>query len=37
MTVILVFALVIDGSSNWLEGAMLMGVYVILGIAFYVA
>jgi Ca2+:H+ antiporter len=37
MTVILVFALVIDGSSNWLEGAMLIGVYVILGIAFYVA
>jgi len=37
MTVILVFALVIDGSTNWLEGAMLIGVYVILGIAFYVA
>jgi len=37
MTVILVFALITDGSSNWLEGAMLMGVYVILGIAFYVA
>jgi len=37
MTVILVFALVIDGSSNWLEGSMLMGVYLILGIAFYVA
>jgi len=37
MSVILVFALVIDGSSNWLEGSMLMGVYIILGIAFYVA
>jgi len=37
MTVILVFALITDGSSNWLEGAMLIGVYVILGIAFYVA
>jgi len=37
MTVILVFALVIDGESNWLEGAMLIGVYIILGIAFYVA
>jgi len=37
MTVILVFALVIDGSSNWLEGSMLIGVYIILGIAFYVA
>jgi len=37
MTVILVFTLVSDGESNWLEGAMLIGVYVILGIAFYVA
>jgi len=37
MTVILVFALLNDGSSNWLEGAMLIGVYLILGIAFYVA
>jgi Ca2+:H+ antiporter len=37
MTVILIFALIIDGESNWLEGAMLIGVYVILGIAFYVA
>jgi Ca2+:H+ antiporter len=36
MTVIMVFALVIDGSSNWLEGAMLVGVYAILAIAFYV-
>jgi Ca2+:H+ antiporter len=24
-----------DGRSNWLEGAMLLGVYVILGIAFF--
>jgi Ca2+:H+ antiporter len=37
MTVVLVFALVLDGSSNWLEGSMLIGVYFILGIAFYVA
>jgi len=37
MTVILVFALLLDGSSNWLEGSMLIGVYLILGIAFYVA
>jgi len=36
MTVIMVFALVIDGSSNWLEGSMLVGVYAILAIAFYV-
>jgi Ca2+:H+ antiporter len=25
----------IDGRSNWLEGAMLLGVYLILGIAFF--
>jgi len=37
MTVIVVFALVLDGGSNWLEGSMLIGVYLILGIAFYVA
>jgi Ca2+:H+ antiporter len=37
MTVVLVFALVLDGGSNWLEGSMLIGVYFILGIAFYVA
>jgi Ca2+:H+ antiporter len=24
-----------DGESNWLEGAELLGVYVILGLAFY--
>jgi len=27
-------ALAIDGKSNWLEGAMLLAVYLILGIAF---
>jgi Ca2+:H+ antiporter len=37
MTVVVVLALVLDGSSNWLEGSMLIGVYFILGIAFYVA
>jgi len=37
MTVVLVFALVLDGGSNWLEGSMLIGVYFILGIAFFVA
>jgi len=36
MTVILIFALLVDGSSNWLEGSMLIGVYFILAIAFYV-
>jgi len=25
----------IDGKSNWLEGAMLLAVYLILGIAFF--
>jgi len=36
MTVIVVHSLIMDGESNWLEGAMLLSVYVILGIAFYV-
>ncbi len=26
----------LDGESNWLEGAMLLGVYVMLALAFYV-
>jgi Ca2+:H+ antiporter len=25
----------LDGESNWLEGAMLLTVYVILGVGFY--
>jgi Ca2+:H+ antiporter len=25
----------IDGESNWMEGVLLLGVYVILGFAFY--
>jgi len=36
MAVIVVHALIMDGESNWLEGSMLIGVYVILSIAFYV-
>jgi len=36
LTVIVVHTLIMDGESNWLEGAMLLGVYAILGIAFYV-
>jgi len=36
MTVIVVHSLIMDGESNWLEGAMLLSVYCILGIAFYV-
>lgn len=34
---ILITAIVaIDGESNWLEGAALLGVYIILGIAFFI-
>eukprot|EP01123_Difflugia_compressa_P003971 TRINITY_DN152_c0_g1_i1.p1 TRINITY_DN152_c0_g1~~TRINITY_DN152_c0_g1_i1.p1 ORF type:complete len:443 (-),score=95.23 TRINITY_DN152_c0_g1_i1:83-1411(-) len=36
MTVIVVHSLISDGESNWLEGAMLLAVYLILGIAFFV-
>jgi len=36
LTVIVVHTLIMDGESNWLEGAMLLGVYAILMIAFYV-
>jgi Ca2+:H+ antiporter len=25
----------LDGESNWLEGAMLLGVYVMIGLAFF--
>jgi Ca2+:H+ antiporter len=27
----------IDGESNWLEGAMLLAVYAVLGVAFFFA
>jgi Ca2+:H+ antiporter len=27
----------VEGRSNWFEGAMLLGVYVIFGLAFYYA
>lgn len=29
------FLIAVDGESNWLEGVMLLGVYVILGVAFF--
>ncbi|GAB4515708.1 MAG: calcium/proton exchanger [Anaerolineae bacterium] len=32
---ILAAFIALDGESNWLEGAMLLGVYIILAIAFY--
>jgi len=36
MAASLITALVsLDGESNWLEGAMLLAVYGILGLAFY--
>jgi Ca2+:H+ antiporter len=35
MAVIVIAVLSLDGRSNWLEGAMLLGVYAILGVAFY--
>ena len=41
--VLLIFALTslaligLDGRSNWLEGAMLLGVYVIAALAFFFA
>jgi len=34
--VIVVNALIMDGESNWLEGVMLLAVYIISAIAFYV-
>jgi len=36
VSVIVVNALISDGESNWLEGVMLMAVYLICAIAFYV-
>eukprot|EP01084_Bolivina_argentea_P177551 307019_1 len=30
---IIIFALISDGSSNWLEGVMLLGLYVLIAIA----
>ena len=35
LSVLAVALVSIDGESNWLEGLQLLGVYVILGIAFY--
>jgi len=36
MTVVVVYAIINDGEANWLEGVMLIGVYIIMAIAFYV-
>ncbi|WP_321476227.1 calcium/proton exchanger [uncultured Paludibaculum sp.] len=35
LSVVIVGEIASDGESNWLEGAMLLAVYVILGISFY--
>lgn len=35
LTVILVALIALDGESNWFEGVQLLGVYAILGLAFY--
>jgi len=32
-TSIIIFATISDGSSNWLEGAMLLGLYILVGVA----
>ncbi|MBK7750933.1 MAG: hypothetical protein IPI39_27235 [Candidatus Obscuribacter sp.] len=34
-SVMVVTRIVQDGKSNWLEGAMLLGLYAIVGVAFY--
>jgi Ca2+:H+ antiporter len=35
ISVFVVGFVAIDGESNWMEGAMLVGVYAMLAIAFY--
>lgn len=35
ISVLIVGFVAIDGESNWMEGVMLVGVYVILAIAFF--
>ena len=35
LSVLAVAMVAIDGESNWLEGLQLLGVYLILAIAFY--
>jgi Ca2+:H+ antiporter len=35
VSVLAVTLIALDGRSNWLEGAMLLGLYAILGVAFY--
>ncbi len=35
LAVLIVNAIAADGKSNWLEGAMLLGAYAVLGLAFW--
>jgi Ca2+:H+ antiporter len=35
MAVFITYQIASDGESNWLEGALLMAVYMVLGIVFY--
>jgi Ca2+:H+ antiporter len=35
LAVMIVNAIAADGKSNWLEGAMLLGAYAVLGLAFW--
>jgi Ca2+:H+ antiporter len=35
LTVMIVVVLGLDGVTNWFEGALLLAVYIILGIAFF--
>jgi Ca2+:H+ antiporter len=35
LSVLIVRSVIADASSNWLEGVMLIGVYLMLGFGFY--
>ena len=35
LAVLIVNIIAADGKSNWLEGAMLLGTYLVLGAAFF--
>jgi Ca2+:H+ antiporter len=36
LSVVAIAMVALDGESNWLEGLQLLGVYVVLGLAFYI-
>jgi Ca2+:H+ antiporter len=35
LSVVIATFISVDGESNWLEGAMLLAVYIILGLGFF--